>query len=76
MNKEKDFVYMVKYDDGWEFEYSLFHKLKDAEKEWQRIFDTYGFKDLKEWEMKREGDYRINDTYGWAWLDLKKVEVN
>lgn len=48
MNKEKDFVYMVKYDDGWEFEYSLFHKLKDAEKEWQRIFDTYGFKDLKE----------------------------
>jgi hypothetical protein len=54
----------------------LFHNLKDAEKEWQRIFDTYGFKDLEEWEMEREGDYRINDTYGWAWLDLKKVEVN
>lgn len=76
MKVNKDYVYMVKYDDGWEFEYSLFHKLKDAEKEWQRIFDTYGFKDLEEWEMEREGDYRINDTYGWAWLDLKKVEVN
>jgi len=76
MKVNKDYVYMVKYDDGWEFEYSLFHNLKDAEKERQRIFDTYGFKDLEEWEMEREGDYRINDTYGWAWLDLKKVEVN
>lgn len=41
MNKEKDFVYMVKYDNGWEFEYSLFHKLEDAEKEWKRYYDTY-----------------------------------
>lgn len=76
MNKEKDFVYMVKYDNGWEFEYSLFHKLEDAEKEWKRYYDTYWFADLEEWEIEREGDYKINDIYGWAWLDLIKVDIN
>lgn len=72
----KDTVYMVKYDNGWEFEYSLFRKLEDAEKEWQRYYDTYWFNDLGEKEIEREGKYRINDIYGWAWLDIVEVEIN
>ena len=74
--REKAFVYMVKYDDGFWLEITLFHRLEDAEKEWKRYYDTYWFDDLEEWELEREWDYKINDIYGWAWLNLEKVYIN
>lgn len=43
MNK----VYMVKYDNGREFEYSLFNKLEDAVKERRRYYCQYWFEELK-----------------------------
>lgn len=73
---KKDFVYMVKYDNGWEFEYSLFHKIEEAEKEWQRYYNTYWFDDLEDCEIERQWKYRINDIYWGAWLDLIKVDIN
>lgn len=72
----KDKVFMVLYDDGREFEYSLFKTLEWAKKERQRIYDTYWFGDLEKWEIEREWEYKINDIYGWAWLNIKEVEIN
>jgi len=71
MNK----VYMVKYDNGREFEYSLFNKLEDAVKERRRYYCQYWFEELEEGEIEREGEYRINDIYG-SRIDLQEVKVN
>ena len=74
--KMKEKIYIVIYDNGFGFEYSLFKSLEWAKKEWQRIYDEYGFDDLEKWEVERKWEYEINDIYDWCRLNLKQVYVN
>lgn len=64
---ENNKVYMVIYDDGREFDYTLFKQKENAEKKYYQMLNDY-FQWVK---VEKDGKYRINCEYG-AWLDLRE----
>lgn len=63
--------YIVIYDNGRDFEYYVFQNKENALKKYDRIYNNYGFNDLKPDEIHKKW-YRIDDTYGGMRLDFRE----